>query len=289
MKLAIFGNNHQHQYIGRIADFFSFLRQQDIEFAVQHSFASYIKSQMPDILPFNFFDDHSVPQADAALSIGGDGTMLHTAYWIAGSAIPVMGLNTGHLGYLTAAGIDEAEEMVMRLLNADYKIEERTLLQVDTSFDKTIDRPFALNEVAILRQDTSSMISMQTAINGTHLTTYKGDGLVICTPTGSTAYNMSVGGPILEPTASCMVLSPISPHSLNMRPLVIRNDSTITVSTQSRASNYQVSIDGRLIQCPNGSTVTVRKAPFSVRILQKSTHDFAHTLRLKLMWGTDRR
>lgn len=289
MKLAIFGNSHQSRHIDRITQLFAFLHRQGIQFVLQSSFANYIMSQKPDAARFDSFDDKHIPAADAALSIGGDGTMLHTAYWIADSGTPVMGLNTGHLGYLTAAGIDEAEDMVMRLVSGNYKIEQRTVLQVDTSCGTTIDRPFALNEVAFLRQDTSSMISMQTSINGTPLTTYKGDGLVVCTPTGSTAYNMSAGGPIIEPTASCMALSPISPHSLNMRPLVIRDDSVVTVCTQSRAANFQVSIDGRLFLCPNGTTVTIRKAPFSIKIIQKSTHDFAHTLRMKLMWGADQR
>ena len=152
-----------------------------------------------------------------------------------------------------------------------------------------IPHPWALNEVAILRHDTSSMLDMLTHLCGSELTTYRGDGLIVSTPTGSTAYNMSVGGPIMEPTTACLVLSPISPHSLTMRPLVVRDDSQISVRTHTRATHYEVSIDGEVTLCPTGSVLTIERAPYCARVVQLQGKDFANTLRQKLLWGTDRR
>lgn len=152
-----------------------------------------------------------------------------------------------------------------------------------------IPHPWALNEIAILRHDTSSMLDMQTTLRGRELTTYRGDGLIVSTPTGSTAYNLSVGGPILEPTTSCLVISPISPHSLTSRPLVVRDDSQITVCTHSRADYYEVSIDGEVTLCPTGSTLTIGLAPYCARLVQRLSNNFASTLRQKLLWGTDQR
>ena len=174
------------------------------------------------------------------------------------------------------------------MLAGNYRIEERTMLQV-TSDAVDISHPWALNEIAVLRHDTSSMLDMETRLRSNELTTYRGDGLIISTPTGSTAYNMSVGGPILEPTTSCLVLSPISPHSLTMRPLVVRDDSVITVRTHSRASHYEVSIDGEVTLCPTGSALTIARAPYCARVVQLQGNNFASTLRQKLLWGTDRR
>ena len=165
-------------------------------------------------------------------------------------------------------------------------MESRTTLQVTADIPGApAGKLCALNEVAILRHDSSSMISMRTSVNGVELTTYKGDGLVVCTPTGSTAYNMSVGGPILDPTSSCLVLSPISPHSLSMRPIVIRDDTVVTVTTITRARFFQTSVDGNAVLCPSGTTVTIAKSPTAIRMIQRRGRNFAETLRNKLNWG----
>ena len=173
------------------------------------------------------------------------------------------------------------------IFRGNYKIEERTVLHASTDAPVKIDNPFALNEIAITRQSTALMMCMHTWVNGCDLTTYKGDGLIISTPTGSTAYNLSVGGPILEPTSNNIVLSPISAHSLTMRPLVLRDDCVIRITTNSRAPQFQVSIDGRQFTLPVGASITVSKADFKVKVIQHTGHNFAQTLRNKLMWGID--
>ncbi len=223
-------------------------------------------------------------RVDMVISVGGDGTLLHTARSIVGCDTPVVGINGGHLGYLTAASLSAATAMVDALADGDYRIEQRTTLTVESdALDEPL--PLALNEVALLRQDTSSVIEMVTTLRGEPLNTYVGDGLVISTPTGSTAYNMSAGGPILEPTTRCIVLTPVSPHSLTTRPLVVSDDSELQVTTRSRANHYLVSIDGDSVVLPAGSTVTVRVSPHRLNLVMPRHNNFASTLRNKLHWG----
>ena len=231
---------------------------------------------------FEILTSHSVSD-----KIHRGGTFLRTAEKVARCGIPILGINTGHLGYLADASVENIDEVVENLFSGNYKIEERTVLHVTTDSGVVIDNPFALNEIAISRQSTALMMSMHTWVNDSELTSYKGDGLIISTPTGSTAYNLSVGGPILEPTSNNIVLSPISAHSLTMRPLVLRDDCTIRVTTNSRAQQYLVSIDGRPFTFDIGTSITVRKADFTVKVIQHTGHNFADTLRNKLMWGID--
>jgi NAD+ kinase len=290
MKIIIFGKEYQDKYLSEILHLFEVLKEKKIAFALERTFHDYLHAVIPKLKAIDIADSNDNCDADMAISIGGDGTFLRAAQWIGKREIPILGINTGHLGYLTTTDVADAAETIDDLLKKNYKTENRTVLKVKCSTnDAEFERHYALNEVAILRQDTSSMISMKALVNDTELTTYEGDGLVVCTPTGSTAYNMSVGGPILEPTTACLVLSPISPHSLTMRPIVIRDDATISVTTKSRAKQYQISIDGNTILCPNDTTVMIEKAPFTVKVIQRTNHNFAQTLHNKLMWGTNQR
>lgn len=288
MRIAVFGSTHQEKYLDGISLLFKTLSNYNITLLIQEKFYNYLKISIPDaplaetIISDNDFD------ADIAISLGGDGTFLRTAKRISHKDIPIVGINTGHLGYLTDAKMDEVEMVVNDIMNNRYKIECRTLLEVIPTDDNiTLEEPFALNEVAILRHDTSSMISVETSVNGTYFTSYLGDGLILSTPTGSTAYNLSVGGPILDPTSENIVISPISPHSLTMRPLVLRDDAEITIKAQSRSEIFNVSIDGRSNPCPIGASIIVRKAPYRIKVIQSLRHSFIDTLRDKLMWGTD--
>ena len=286
MKIVIFGNHFQQDETDKVLSLLTFLRQRGLEVAVEHEYLQYLDPKGTS--GTSMFDVSKVPEADMALSLGGDGTFLTTAMWVSRQGMPILGLNLGHLGYLTAGRLDENSDILNDIIEGNYRIEERTMLQVQCD-QMDIQHPWALNEVAILRHDTSSMLDMETRLRGHELTTYRGDGLIVSTPTGSTAYNMSVGGPILEPTTSCLVLSPISPHSLTMRPLVVRDDSEIIVRTHSRASQYEVSIDGEVTLCPTGSQLIIIRAPYCARVVQRQGNNFASTLRQKLLWGTDQR
>lgn len=285
-QLLIFGNRFQQDDASTVLSLLSHLRERGLEVAVEQEYLRFL-SQGREVDAAAFQVDN-VPPADMALSLGGDGTFLTTVMWVARQGMPILGINVGHLGYLTAGRLAEGNDVIDDVLDGNYRIEERTMLEVSCDGAR-IEHPWALNEIAVLRHDTSSMLDMETRLRSHELTTYRGDGLIVSTPTGSTAYNMSVGGPILEPTTSCLVLAPISPHSLTMRPLVVRDDSEIMIRTHSRATHYEVSIDGEVTLCPTGSTLTIARAPYCARVVQRQGNNFAKTLRQKLLWGTDQR
>ena len=285
MKLVIFGNNYQDANITAIVRLIAQLRERGVAVSLEREFHDYLQSQTTGLCALHTVSAGAAIDADVALSLGGDGTFLTTVMWVVEQGVPIMGINMGHLGYLAAYSLDEAPQAIDDLLAGHYVIEHRAMLMAQCE-GVDIEHPLALNDIAILRQDTSSMIEMETTLQGRPLTTYKGDGLVVCTPTGSTAYNLSAGGPILEPNTRCMVLSPISPHSLTMRPLVVPDEAVITIVTHTRADSYRLSLDGEGITCPAGSRVTIRRAPVEVKVIQRTGHNFAQTLRHKLHWGS---
>lgn len=285
MRTVIFGNNYQDGNIDAIIALIDNLRARGVQVTLESEFAQYLAAQHPALVALPVMHCGERADADVALSLGGDGTFLTTVMWVAEQDIPIMGINMGHLGYLAAYSLDEAQQAIDDLLTSNYTIERRSMLRARCE-GVEIAHPLALNDIAILRQDTSSMIEMETTLQGKPLTTYKGDGLVVCTPTGSTAYNLSAGGPILEPSTRCMVLSPLSPHSLTMRPLVVPDDAVISITTHTRADSYRLSVDGEGFTCPAGSRVTIDRAPLTVQVIQRSDNHFARTLRHKLHWGS---
>ena len=220
--------------------------------------------------------------ADFAISIGGDGTFLRTARWVGAKEIPIIGINTGHLGFLAEESIKSAPQLIESLIEGKYFIESRSLLEVravEGDIRSSLSGwAYALNEVAILRQDTASMITVNTLLDNMPVASYQGDGLIISTPTGSTAYNLSVGGPIVQPTAPCWVLSPIAPHSLTMRPLVVSDSHIIETSVDSRAETYRLTLDGRTLILPINVKLRVRRADFVERV-------FTHTILMIGSWG----
>lgn len=221
--------------------------------------------------------------ADVAISIGGDGTFLRTAMWVGSKQIPILGVNAGHLGYLSGAGVDELPQVARELISGDFRCEKRSLLQVTSPVVPIW--PYALNEAALTKEDTSSMVIAEAYINKDKLASYRSDGLIIATPTGSTAYNLSVGGPIVAPSAPVWVLSPIAAHSLGMRPLVVGDNSEIGVTVQGRAANFRLSLDGRACTLPIGTKVTLHKAPFGINVVVRPGHNFTKALREKLHWN----
>lgn len=288
LSIAVFGNKYQEDYLEELSEFFKIMAQYDIEVLMEYTFYNYLCR----ILPFQPQVDSLIKgnrfTADIALSIGGDGTFLRTAQWVADKGIPIIGINTGHLGYLADVTINECRDIFDDLINHRYKTEDRSLIEVNVSCHEFNGWKYALNEVAILKQDTASMISIKTLINGAELATYRGDGLIVSTPTGSTGYNLSVGGPIIEPCAHNWAITPIAAHSLTMRPLVISDQRVLTITTTSRAHNYLLSLDGRSVVLPVGTTITLRRAPFVIKLAQRHTHHFTDTLRNKLLWGIDK-
>ena len=286
MKAAIFGNEYQSQHAAGISRLLESLALHGVELYVEEAFNRFLlRAGIDETLKRSPIVGHTLPEGiDLVLSLGGDGTFLTTVMWVGERELPIVGINTGHLGYLTAYRLDEAPTAVESLLTGNYDVMPRTMLEVRCS-ETDIIHPYALNDIAILRHDTSAMLEMETCLSGVPLTTYKGDGLIVSTPTGSTAYNLSAGGPIIAPQSHCLVLSPVSPHSLTMRPLVVPDEAVVSVTTCSRAGHYQVSVDGEVFVCPTSSSVTIRKAPFRAMVVQPKGHNFADTLRQKLRWG----
>ena len=284
MNVIIFGNSHPTQSIDGIKALIDHLKSRGMGCCIEDEFRQFLTHATTGIEWTATLAAGDTPQASLAISLGGDGTFLTAVMWVAPHNSPILGINTGHLGYLTACQLDKACEMVDDVAAGRHAIEQRTMVQVECDA-VDIEHPFALNDVAVLRHDTSSMIEMETSLNGLPLTTYKGDGLVVSTPTGSTAYNLSAGGPIVTPTAPCLVLTPISAHSLTMRPIVVPDDARITIKGISRSDHYLVSLDGESITCPTGSTVTITRSPIKVQLVQRPGHNFARTLQQKLHWG----
>lgn len=231
----------------------------------------------------------SIENADTdvklVVSFGGDGTFLHAAQWVGSRRIPILGVNTGHLGFLASWMIDDANAIIETICRDEMSIERRSLLMVKCKAMPRHVWRYALNEVSILKENTASMITVSTRVDDFFLTDYLVDGLVISTPTGSTAYNLSAGGPILQPTLDAWVLSPIAPHTLTMRPLVIDARSVVTAIPSSRSGGCMVSIDGRSFSVPSDSEITLCRAPFPTLIARRHTDNFAATLRNKLLWG----
>ncbi len=289
MKIAIYGSRQQAPYSEQLAAFLDILARQGVEVVMHRKLYDLLLHLIPTHLAA-VRQVVNTPDftADIALSVGGDGTFLRTAQWVGDKEIPILGINTGHLGFLSGASIDELPEVTTELLEGRYCTSQRALLHVCAVDIPDWDLPgwpFALNEVAFSKEENASMIVAETQLNGHHLAAYRADGLLVATPTGSTAYNLSVGGPILQPDVPAWVLSPIAAHSLGIRPLVVNQDSTLEITVQGRAHSWRLTLDGRGYSLPTGATVKLCKAPFSLKIITRPTHDFSSNLREKLRWN----
>ena len=288
-KFALFGNIYQAKKSAHVLRLLSILGKHQAEVYIHKDFYLYLtKDQKMDIQVAGVFEGDDF-EADMVLSMGGDGTFLKAASYVGKKNIPILGINTGRLGFLADISPEEMEETFEDIYRKNYKVEDRSVLQVFSENQFLKGYPCGLNEIAILKRDSSSMITIHTSINGAYLTTYQADGLVIATPTGSTAYSLSIGGPIIVPHRKTIAITPVAPHSLNVRPIVINDDCEITLDVESRSHNFLVAIDGRSETCREGTRLTIRKADYHIKIVKRPNHVFFHTLRNKMMWGADGR
>lgn len=287
MKFAIFGNVYQAKKSSSAEDLFRLLKQHDAEICICREFYYFLTDVLHIDIPDAELFDGSDFTADMVISMGGDGTFLKAASRVGRKNIPILGINTGRLGFLADISPEEMEETFNEIHENRYKVEERSVLQLKCDNEKLQRDPYALNEIAVLKRDSSSMISIHTAINGAPLTTYQADGLVIATPTGSTAYSLSVGGPIIVPHSKTIAITPVAPHSLNVRPIVIRDDWEITLNVESRNHNFLVAIDGRSEPCQENTELTICRADYTIKVVKRFNHIFFDTLRNKMMWGAD--
>ncbi len=245
-----------------------------------------------------FLDRHSVSSliepdeltnVDLVISMGGDGTFLKAACMVGEREIPILGINKGRLGFLADVLPSEIEDVLEHVLRRDYMIENHTVIKLEADGECVDCCPFALNDIAVLKRDTASMISIKAYVNGEFLVNYQADGLIVATPTGSTAYSLSNGGPIIVPQSGSLCITPVAPHSLNIRPIVINDTSVIELEVCSRSHNFLVAIDGRSMKLTEGTRLTIRKADYMVKFVKLKNQRYFSTLHRKLMWGADSR
>lgn len=290
MKFAIFGNTYQAKKSFYVQSLFSVLSKHRAGIYIHRDFYEFLTRSVGMKIEADGVFDGLDLQTDMVISVGGDGTFLKAASEVGGKGIPVLGVNTGRLGFLADVSPDEMEDTFNEIHAGLYTVEERSVLKVACDGGQALcGYPYALNEIAVLKRDSSSMIGIHASVNGEYLTTYQADGLVVATPTGSTAYSLSVGGPVIVPHSNTIAITPVAPHSLNVRPIVVRDDWEITLEVESRNHNFLVAIDGRSEPCREGTRLRIGKADYSVKVVKRRGHLFFDTLRAKLMWGADTR
>lgn len=293
MKVAIFGQYYQNDTRPIIKDIFVFLNRNQIELVIEKDFLTILYDQKIVEKKYATFSSYSdLDQSfDILISIGGDGTILRAATYVRNSGIPIIGINAGRLGFLAKVQKDSIESFLQIVINKQYTISERTLLKLtcDQDIPELNQLNFAMNEVTVSRKDTTSMITIETHLNDEYLNSYWADGLIISTPTGSTGYSLSCGGPVLTPDVNSFVITPIAPHNLNARPLVIKDDTEIKLKVSGREEQYMVSLDSRIISINNNAVLTLKKADFKINMIEFSDETFLKTLRNKLLWGEDKR
>lgn len=226
---------------------------------------------------------------DMLFSLGGDGTMLDAVCFVGNSNIPLIGVNLGRLGFLAAIPQEEVGDAILSLVRGSYTLEKRSLIHLDSSIPLFNGSPFALNEFTIQRQDSSSMIKIHTYLNGEFLNTYWADGLIVATPTGSTGYSLSCGGPVVFPQASSFVITPVAPHNLNTRSIVVPDDNVISFEIEGRTGQFLCSLDARTETIKNTVQLAVKRESFMVSLVRPDEHNFLNTMRQKLYWGIDKR
>jgi NAD+ kinase len=283
MTIAIFGNTLRSETIREVKHIIAYLQERGVELVLSHELRhEAFGREYPSVEDYIQHADHSI---DFALSLGGDGTFLTTASLVGHLDIPILGVNCGHLGYLAEVQASNVEQVLDLLISNQYTIEQRRMLEVSCTQEGKIASPYALNEVGILKSGLSSMITVEVTINGEFLHNYKADGLLIATPTGSTAYNLSVGGPLLDPQVHAIILSPVATHSLNVRPLVVLDDSKIDIRVYSRNGNFLLSVDGRSQVLKQDIHLHIERSQRTIKLVRIDGQTFMQSLKDKLYWG----
>lgn len=285
MKVAIYGQNFTEL---NKSTFLKLAKKLEA-----HDYQIFVESQFSSLLNLTEYKTYTALDTSFKLliSIGGDGTILRAATTIRDSQIPMVGINTGRLGFLATIPLENFEASIDQLIQQHYTITHRNVLQVSTSIpNEDISKTnFALNEITVSRNNTASMIIVETHLDNEHLTSYWADGLIVATPTGSTGYSLSCGGPVITPESKNIVLTPIAPHNLNARPLVVNEDTQIRLKVDGREKEFLISLDSRIVSLSNDCELTISKAPFQIKLIELNNSSFLQTLRKKLLWGEDKR
>ena len=291
MTIAIFGSPYPEHFSKYIQHLIKKLEAEHVNLIIEEDFSIFLKNNIRfnnSNSTFNSYDTLK-NNADFLFSIGGDGTLLKAVTYVRDSGIPILGINTGRLGFISSVSADQIDEAITDVLKGNYKINERTILELSTSNNLFKDKNFALNEVAISKKDTSSMIRIDAYVDDEFLNTYWADGLVVSTPTGSTGYSLSCGGPIITPGTNNIIITPNAPHNLNVRPIVIDGNSVIKLKVEDRDQLALVSLDSRSRAFDAETELIIKKASFKTKLVQPQNNSFISTIRHKLMWGLDKR
>lgn len=291
MKVGIYGRVFKKENAAMVQQLFDYLHQSDVDFVTEEVFlAQCVASGIKPRLTYTFNAAADLKEVDFLIVLGGDGTILDTLIYIYKNPIPVLGINTGRLGFLAGELKNEVTKAIDHLIKGHYKIEYRSVIQLESSDPKLFNGVrFALNDFVIHKKDSSSMITIHTYVNGEYLNSYWSDGLIISTPTGSTGYSLSCGGPILYPTSNSVVITPIAPHNLNVRPMVISDEHVISFEIEGRSTGFLVALDSRSESISASVQLAVKKAAFNFPLIRFNEENYLDTLRKKLMWGQDNR
>jgi len=291
MTIAIFGSPYPEHFSKYIQHLIKKLETEHINLIIEEEFSVFLENNIrfnKSISTFNSYETLK-NKADFLFSIGGDGTLLKAVTYVRKSEIPIIGINTGRLGFISSISADQIDVAITDILKGNYKINERTLLELNTNNQLFKEKNFALNEVAVSKKDTSSMIRIDAYVDDEFLNTYWADGLVVSTPTGSTGYSLSCGGPIIMPGTNNIIITPNAPHNLNVRPIVIDDNSVVKLKIEDRDQLALVSLDSRSRAFDSETELIIKKASFKIKLVQPQNNSFTKTIRHKLMWGLDKR
>ena len=291
MLIALYNRTFEEADVHTIIRILTLLERENLQLVFFKGFYDRLQPHYNCVTtPQLFTNKRDLPlHTDMMLSLGGDGTMLDAVCFVGNSGIPLIGVNLGRLGFLAAIPEEEVEDAILSLARGSYTLEKRTLVHLDSSIPLFDGSPFALNEFTIGRQDTSSMIKIHTYLNGEFLNTYWADGLIVATPTGSTGYSLSCGGPVVFPQTSSFVITPVAPHNLNTRPIVVPDDNVISFEIEGRSEQFLCTMDARTEIIKSSVQLAVKKETFTISLVRPDEHNFLNTIRQKLYWGIDKR
>ena len=292
MKIAIYGRQFNNTVLPHVQQVFDSLAQYDVEPFVYDKYNHFISGKIFFPKKFQIFRNYHdlvAAKVDVVISLGGDGTLLDTVTLICNSNIPVIGINFGRLGFLASINKNDITSAIHSLVNKEFTLDKREQLQLDSELNLFGNENFALNDITIHKRDTSAMMIVHAYLNGEFLNSYWADGLIVATPTGSTAYSLSCGGPIIFPGSGNMVVTPISPHNLNVRPIVLSDNNILSFEIEGRSSKYLVTCDSRTEVIDASIKIKVRKADFGINLIRLNNENYLSTLRNKLLWGIDTR
>lgn len=292
MKVAVYSQTYQEDTLTYVVELLDELHKENALVSIEADFYDFLVDNHASKVYDTFTDTDGLDGSfDIFISFGGDGTILRATTFVRHLGIPIVGVNTGRLGFLSTFDKEEVRKVVQEFKAGRYSIIDRSLVEVSPESDipELNGLNFALNEITVSRKDTTSMITVETHLNGEYLTSYWADGLIVSTPTGSTGYSLSCGGPVIVPSAKSLVLTPIAPHNLNARPLVISDDTVIRLKVSGREEHHLISLDSRIASVKNGKEITIKKADFTIKMVEYASESFLKTIRNKLLWGEDRR